>query len=466
MSKSKRLNRDHAKKTQRPMVEDRVIAEHLTALLTPTIKSQSSFFRELGLRERVLTLPLMVAAVLTLLWRDVPGVTELARLLETEGFLWCKRTKVTQQALSQRFLTFPAILCERIFHEILPNLKVRWSARQNRPLPESVQFTLSKFEGIWIADGSTLEALFRKLKSLEEVKPGQLAGKMGVVMNLVTRLPVAIWFQENPSASDTHFEDNLLELVSAKTLLLLDRGFYHFQFWQKLIEQGIHFITRVKINAAIEYQKIFTDSYSLRAPRSGSRRDRLIQIGSGTKKTPIITLRLIEVRRGKVWHSYLTSVLEPEVLPPYVVIDLYQKRWRIEDAFNTVKRLLGLSYLWTGSLNGIKLQIWATWLFYAVLVDLGDGVADELSLPFDRISLEMIYRGLYYFHRASSRGEAHDPVEYFAHPDIQKCLGIVKRQRNPNKKLIIAPFPAKQRGSDQFFFQSSPKSPLTPCLQA
>ena len=91
MSKSKRLNRDHAKKTQRPMVEDRVIAEHLTALLTPTIKSQSNFFRELGLRERVLTLPLMVAAVLTLLWRDVPEVTELARLLETEGFLWCKR---------------------------------------------------------------------------------------------------------------------------------------------------------------------------------------------------------------------------------------------------------------------------------------------------------------------------------------------------------------------------------------
>ena len=71
MSKSKRLNRDHAKKTHRPMVENRVIAEHLTALLTPTIKSQSRHFKELGLRERILTLPLMVAAVLTLLWRDV-----------------------------------------------------------------------------------------------------------------------------------------------------------------------------------------------------------------------------------------------------------------------------------------------------------------------------------------------------------------------------------------------------------
>jgi hypothetical protein len=39
---------------------------------------------------------------------------------------------------------------------------------------------------------------------------------------------------------------------------------------------------------------------------------------------------------------------------------------------------------WTGSLKGIKLQIWGTWLFYAVLVDLGDAVADELALPFDR----------------------------------------------------------------------------------
>jgi hypothetical protein len=455
---SRKTNRDHAKRKQRPMVEDQVIAEHLTALLTPTLKSQSRFFRELGLRERILTLPLMVAAILTLLWRDVPGVTELARLLEKEGFLWCPRTKVSQQALSPRFLTFPAILLERIFKEILPNLKTRWSNRQNRPLPESVQFCLSKFEKIWIADGSTLEALFRKLKSLEDVKQGLLAGKMGVVMDLLTRLPVEIWFEENPNASDTRFEEKLLELVSVKTLLLLDRGFYHFQFWQQLIDKGIHFITRIKVDAAIEYQQVFSNGYTLR--------DRLVKLGSGRKKTPIITLRLIEVRVGKVWHSYLTSVLDPEVLPPYVVIDLYQKRWRIEDAFNIVKRLLGLSYLWTGSVNGIKLQIWATWLFYAVLVDLGDAVADELSLPFDSISLEMIYRGLYYFHSAASRGEASDPVKYFANPEQQKCLGIVKRQRKPNKKLIVAPFPEKQRGSNQFFFQFPPKPPLTTCLPA
>ena len=55
-------------------------------------------------------------------------------------------------------------------------------------------------------------------------------------------------------------------------------------------------------------------------------------------------MRLVEIRVGKTWYSYLTSVLDPLILPPYVVADLYGKRWRIEEAFNTVKRLLGLSY--------------------------------------------------------------------------------------------------------------------------
>jgi hypothetical protein len=86
-------------------------------------------------------------------------------------------------------------------------------------------------------------------------------------------------------------------------------------------------------------------------------------------------------------------------------------------------------------------------------------VAYELSLPFDRISLEMIYRGLYYFHTASSRGEAHDPVKYFSNPDIQKCLGIVKRQRKPASKLIIAPFPDKQRVLSNFSFNILLTSP-------
>ena len=370
---SRKTNRDHAKRQQRPMMEDEAISAQISALLTPALAKQKKYCRQLGLRERILTLPLMMAAVLTMLWRDVAGVRELTRMLAREGFLWCDRMKVSQQALSKRFLTFPSELFEQVFSEILPLLEEKWHQRNHRPLPESVQFTKRRFEKIWIADGSTLEALFKKLKSLEDVPKGQLAGKIGVVVDLMTRLPVEIWFKENPKTNDIKFEEDLLKIVESSTLLLLDRGFYHFKFWQRLIDREIHFITRLKKRAAIKVLEVFTEGYSLR--------DRKIRLGSGTKRTPYITLRLVEVKSGKVWHSYLTSVLEPEILPPYVVADLYGKRWRIEEAFNTVKRLLGLSYLWVGSINGVKLQIWGTWLFYAILIDLGDAVADELSLP-------------------------------------------------------------------------------------
>ncbi len=87
-------------------------------------------------------------------------------------------------------------------------------------------------------------------------------------------------------------------------------------------------------------------------------------------------------------------------------------------------------------------------------MDLGDAVADELSLPFERISLEMIYRGLYHFSVAYQKGLTTDPVKYFAAPENQD-LGIVKRKRKPNIKLIVAPFPDAQRGSPHFFFDDS-----------
>jgi hypothetical protein len=336
----------------------------------------------------------------------------------------------------------------------------------NLPLMVAAVLTL-----IWACDGSTLEAIFRKLESLSTVPKNQLAGKIGVVIDLVTRLPVEIWFQEKATASDMKFESDILNLVKPQTLILLDRGFCHYQFWQQLIERNIHLITRLNNKASFSVGRVFTNSYSIR--------DRIVTMGAGTKTVPCITMRLVEIRMGKAWYSYLTSVLDPLILPPYVVADLYGRRWRIEEAFNTVKRLLGLSYIWTGSLNGIKLQLWGTWLFYAVLVDLGDAIADEVSLPFDRISLEMIYRGLYHFYVAhhkrlalggfpaerseTRQGLATDPIKYFSAPE-NKDLGIVKSIRKPFKKLIVDPFPDRVSREGSFFFEPSPQPCLTDAL--
>jgi hypothetical protein len=49
----------------------------------------------------------------------------------------------------------------------------------------------------------------------------------------------------------------------------------------------------------------------------------------------------------------------------------------------------------------VELQLWATWLLYAVLVDLTDAVAEALAQPFANVSLEMVYRSLYFFTQAT-----------------------------------------------------------------
>lgn len=120
------------------------------------------------------------------------------------------------------------------------------------------------------------------------------------------------------------------------------------------------------------------------------------------------------------------------------VIDLYGRRWRIEESFLLVKRLLGLACLWTGALNGIKMQIWATWLLYGTLIDLSDAVAEELSVPLDQISVEMVYRSLYHFSVAYHQGKASDLVAYLA---AQTDLGIVKRRRKYRERARLDRIP-------------------------
>ena len=63
MSSKKRINRDHAKKKNSPQIENEAIANHLEDLLIPAMAAQKSFYRQLNLRDRILTLPLMINTV-------------------------------------------------------------------------------------------------------------------------------------------------------------------------------------------------------------------------------------------------------------------------------------------------------------------------------------------------------------------------------------------------------------------
>lgn len=423
------LNRDHARPRTAPAPTSAAVEARLTELINPATYALTEYYRHLGLRWRVLTLPVMVALILTMIWRQVPAVTTLVQMLAREPLLWTPPRRVSQQALSQRLRCFPAELFGELLRRILPLLLVR-AQQRGRPQPAIVARVLRHFPRLWVVDATTLEAVFHKVGLLRDRAETVLGGKLASVLDLPSKLPVHLWWDEAATANEKSFLDRLKAVLPVGTLLIIDRGFYAFAFFDWLTDQGSWFVTRARTLAAFTVQQVLVDTPNLR--------DRIIQLGQYRSNPCRHPVRLIEVRVGNSWYGYLTNVLDPRLLPAAEVVDLYGRRWRIEEAFLLVKRLLGLAYLWTGALNGLQLQIWATWLLYAVLIDLSDAIAEELNVSLDQISVEMVFRSLYHFCGAFQRGEASDPVAYLA---AQTDLGIVKRRRKYRERQRLDKLP-------------------------
>ncbi|MDP1624689.1 MAG: hypothetical protein Q8L64_02860 [bacterium] len=76
------IQRDHTKHPiSAPSAEQ--IQESLTEIVHPATLAQVNYFRSLGLRERSLGLVVMVAFVLEMIWRQISGVNEMARMIQT-----------------------------------------------------------------------------------------------------------------------------------------------------------------------------------------------------------------------------------------------------------------------------------------------------------------------------------------------------------------------------------------------
>lgn len=81
-----------------------------------------------------------------------------------------------------------------------------------------------------------------------------------------------------------------------------------FEGWSRLIAQQSQFIGAAKSNLAYRVIQPLSLTPGLK--------DRLILVTLKTPDQTGLTLRLIEVRGRQGWYRYLTSVLDPEVLPP------------------------------------------------------------------------------------------------------------------------------------------------------
>ncbi len=383
----------------------------------------------MGLRERTLTLPVMVAFVASLIWRQIGSVAEAVRVLASEGMLWTSPVQASPQAFSLRLRTLPAEIFERIVADVLPELTRRAEARR-RPLEPALRRARVHFSAVVALDGSTLDTLMRRVGLLRETAKAPLGGRMAALLDVASRQPRHVWYEPDAQAHDQRFWERALAALEPGMLLLIDLGFVNYPVYADLSARGVGFVTRLKKGAAYRVEAVLAESAAVRDDR----------ITLGREAIP---LRLVEVEHQGRWHQYVTNVLDPATISGADVASLYQSRWRIEDAFHAVKRLLGLAYLFGGSTNAVQLQVWIgpgtgpTWLLYGAVTDLCDEVADLLQTPLGRISVEMVYRGLYHFTQAVHRGEAMGPAAYLAAHAVG--LGIVKRVRRRKVAEALPP---------------------------
>ncbi|MBD1927141.1 IS4 family transposase [Trichocoleus sp. FACHB-90] len=417
-------NPDLRRQTQVPCPPIEEIEQQLYSLLSP----QS--FKPLRLakgkdnkrwRERILTLPVMMAVVLSLVYRRIPSLREVLRVLALEGLLWLEALPVSVQALSKRLRSLPTELFAQVFEQVIERIQARKCVEIIPPMWQPVT---ASFTALWIADGSTLEELRKKLQALQG-EGTLLGGKMMMVVEAFTHRPVATWYTKQATAHDLNFTQQLLNKLPRGGLLIFDLGFFKFPWFDEFTENQKFFVTRLREKTAYQLNLCLSSGTYYR--------DEIIQMGQYRSNPCQHPVRLVSVLWGQTWYNYLTNVLDPSVLSAEQVCELYRRRWRIEDAFLLTKRLLGLAYLWVGDTNGVQIQILATWIFYAVLNDLCTTVAITLQQPIERISVEMVFRGLYHFSRALLRGENSDVVTYLA--THHKLLGLVKAVRPRHREI-------------------------------
>jgi hypothetical protein len=332
-----------------PAVEE--VDQRLAELLSPSLMAPRQMERRdprqpqrlIRMRQCLLTLPVMVAILVSLVWRRVPSVAEVQKVLAREGLLGSAPLWVSSQAITKRLDVLPVAVMGQLFGEVCTRLHAQPLPALPHPRWAPVQ---AHFSLLAIVDGSTLEALRKKTPVLRERTGLVLAGKMMVMVEAFSHRPLWQLYTEDAAANNKRFPVAILEALPSGSLLVFDVGFFSFLWVDGFTDQHKFFVTRMREKTAYRtIQALSSSPYY---------RDELVRVGQYRSNPCQHPLRLVSVLWQGTWYRYLTNALDPQVLSARQVCELYRRRWRIEDAFALTKRLLDLAYVWTGSTNAVQ----------------------------------------------------------------------------------------------------------------
>jgi hypothetical protein len=239
-----------------PMPSVAEIEAELTALLTPALFAPRQLerraprhpARRIRLRERILTLPGMVALGGSLVWRRWGSLAEGQRGVVQDGLLWGSPLQVREQASAKRLDTGPASARAAVFAAV----RARLQAQPPPQLPGLARWTevRARFPRLAMVEGSTLEALGKKTQPLP-AQPGLgRAGRVRGRGEAFTPRPLGQLSTEDAPANEKRFAPEILSAVPLGGLLGFAWGFLSFVGFADVTEQPKYFVARLRQHTA------------------------------------------------------------------------------------------------------------------------------------------------------------------------------------------------------------------------
>jgi hypothetical protein len=185
----------------------------------------------------------------------------------------------------------------------------------------------------------------------------------------------------------------LLVDVAPDMLLLNDRGFFSYDFWQEALRTGAALLWRIKSQVDLPVLEVLPDgSYRSellpRHMKAGLKRGKRRNVPAGA----VIPVRVIEYmlpdrKSGEVFRL-LTSIADHELAPAAELAALYEQRWEFEITLDELEthQISGSRVLRSKLPDLVKQEIWALLLTHYAIRDFMRQAADDVGIDPDRLS--------------------------------------------------------------------------------
>jgi hypothetical protein len=350
----------------------------------------------LGRPPEVSTLHVCLAVVATLLHGTISQL-DVWRTICSQCIGDFGPRKVSDQTIYNHLETCAQAMRE-LFFQVSVGLRTVPSDGQEHRLAPFATRVLS-------LDESTLDQMKRWLRGFRSLQKGSkalLAGRISALFDVRLQQWVQVDLLDEAVNDSREHAEQMIQQLEAGCLLLFDKGYSKFLWFDELTRRKIFWVSRVPVRVTYVAQHTLYQGDGIW--------DAIVFLGQYRADQTDYPVRLVQFWWQGKFHRYLTNVLDPQILPLHELAALYARRWDIEMAFRLLKDYLKGAEIWSAKWPVIEGQLWGLFLLAQILHAWQGTIARKAGVDRFDVSMELALR---YLPRLMQQGK--DPTEAIVH---------------------------------------------------